>query len=230
MGRDSNSDLFQPPRRGVRLLEAILPPSYADNELGDLEEEYRWKVQRDGLKGARRWFWIQVCRSLLIILKEGQIGAGLFIQVSRMCRQSVTLPTYAVSASRVAISLLAGTAFTVLILSTLISDDYTAQTMALRAEVARLREEQQILIERTNLTFEREKGGARKRALVPGRLELPERNRRDRTQQEGRLCTEIFKGKYPQPNSPKSDIFEKPYPKCVSPYPRIAVDDKPRMY
>jgi putative ABC transport system permease protein len=46
------------------LLAALLPRRYRDNQLGDLEEEFRVRGRRDGWRSARRWYWIQAVTSL----------------------------------------------------------------------------------------------------------------------------------------------------------------------
>lgn len=70
MERNTKADVLAPPNFGVRLLEIFLPPTAAENEIGDLEEEYSAKVKRDGLTYARRWFWIQVFYTLGASLRE----------------------------------------------------------------------------------------------------------------------------------------------------------------
>lgn len=67
------------------MLELSLPWEAVENEVGDLEEEYRDRVQRHGLKYARRWFWIQVISTLGISLKEGGTILILPVRALRSC-------------------------------------------------------------------------------------------------------------------------------------------------
>ena len=46
------------------LLGLLIPSRYRDNQLGDLEEEFRARGRRDGWKAARRWYWRQMITSL----------------------------------------------------------------------------------------------------------------------------------------------------------------------
>ena len=46
------------------LLGLLIPNRYRDNQLGDLEEEFRTHGRRDGWKAARRWYWRQTITSL----------------------------------------------------------------------------------------------------------------------------------------------------------------------
>ena len=46
------------------LLGLLIPSRYRDNQLGDLEEEFRVQGRRDGWKAARRWYWRQMITSL----------------------------------------------------------------------------------------------------------------------------------------------------------------------
>ena len=46
------------------LLGLLIPSRYRDNQLGDLEEEFRAQGRRDGWKAARRWYWRQMITSL----------------------------------------------------------------------------------------------------------------------------------------------------------------------
>lgn len=91
MGRESKGDLFQPPSLGLSLLEAALPPCAADNEIGDLEEEYRWRARQHGFKSARRWFWVQVSRTLWIEFKEGRAARRLLVAAGRYGRHIINL-------------------------------------------------------------------------------------------------------------------------------------------
>jgi putative ABC transport system permease protein len=51
--------------RPARILLGLLTPSrYRDNQLGDLEEEFRTRGRRDGWKAARGWYWRQALTSL----------------------------------------------------------------------------------------------------------------------------------------------------------------------
>ena len=46
------------------ILGLLLPDRYRDNQLGDLEEEFRARGRRDGWAKARRWYWFQAATSL----------------------------------------------------------------------------------------------------------------------------------------------------------------------
>lgn len=46
------------------LLGLLIPHRYRDNQLGDLEEEFRARGRNDGWKAARRWYWVQTITSL----------------------------------------------------------------------------------------------------------------------------------------------------------------------
>jgi 3D (Asp-Asp-Asp) domain-containing protein len=85
MEYNSQESIFTPPRLGVRLLELSLPREAVENEVGDLEEEYRDRVQRHGLKYARRWFWIQIISTLGISLKESGTILILPVRTLRSC-------------------------------------------------------------------------------------------------------------------------------------------------
>ena len=52
------------PRTARSILGLLLPERYRDNQLGDLEEEFRARGRRDGWGRARRWYWLQAAMSL----------------------------------------------------------------------------------------------------------------------------------------------------------------------
>ena len=52
------------PRLARWMLGLLLPERYRDNQLGDLEEEFRARGQRDGWRAARHWYWLQAATSL----------------------------------------------------------------------------------------------------------------------------------------------------------------------
>ncbi len=52
------------PRLARTILSLLLPERYRDNQLGDLEEEFRTRGRRDGWGTARRWYWLQAATSL----------------------------------------------------------------------------------------------------------------------------------------------------------------------
>ena len=52
------------PRLARSILGLLLPERYRDNQLGDLEEEFRARGRRDGYAAARRWYWLQAATSL----------------------------------------------------------------------------------------------------------------------------------------------------------------------
>ena len=85
MGCNSKPDTFTLPKLGVRLLELILLPEFAENEVGDLEEEYCAKARQDGLQNARRWFWFQVISTLSISIKENRTVRLLLRRAIRRC-------------------------------------------------------------------------------------------------------------------------------------------------
>ena len=53
-----------PPRFGAFLMRALLPRDDRDVVLGDLAEEFDERLDRDGGRSARRWYWNQVWRSI----------------------------------------------------------------------------------------------------------------------------------------------------------------------
>jgi putative ABC transport system permease protein len=58
-----------PPVISVRLLEAVLPPEYREQQLGDLEEEFGQRLALDGRAAAARWYRRQALRSIAPALK-----------------------------------------------------------------------------------------------------------------------------------------------------------------
>jgi hypothetical protein len=80
MKSTSQSDVFELPKLGIRLLELILPPAGAENELGDLEEEYHAKVLEEGSERARKWFWGQTFRTVWVSIMEGGAGYRLLVK------------------------------------------------------------------------------------------------------------------------------------------------------
>jgi cell wall-associated NlpC family hydrolase len=80
MKSTSQSDAFELPKLGIRLLELILPPAGAENELGDLEEEYYAKVLEEGSEYARRWFWRQTFMTVWVSIVEGGAGHLLLVK------------------------------------------------------------------------------------------------------------------------------------------------------
>jgi hypothetical protein len=72
-----------PPRLAVRLLELILPPQAADNEIGDLIEEFCLRVHKNGLRNTRRWFWLQAFSTLWISIREGWVVHLVFWESTR---------------------------------------------------------------------------------------------------------------------------------------------------
>lgn len=76
-------------------MEIILRPDVAENEIGDLEEEYRAKARRENLQCARKWFWIQVFRTLIISIKEDGLGRILLGKATQWYgRLAQGLPTF----------------------------------------------------------------------------------------------------------------------------------------
>jgi len=54
-----------------RIVSAIAPtPEMREAMLGDLDEEYRMRVERDGLDAARRWCWREAIRSFFGSLRH----------------------------------------------------------------------------------------------------------------------------------------------------------------
>jgi putative ABC transport system permease protein len=53
-----------PPRLARWLLQSRLPPEDREFALGDLEEEFFERAERDGRVNARRWYWRQALRAL----------------------------------------------------------------------------------------------------------------------------------------------------------------------
>ena len=48
-----------PPRLASQLLQRRLHPDERDELLGDLDEQHRARVLRDGARAASRWYWRQ---------------------------------------------------------------------------------------------------------------------------------------------------------------------------
>lgn len=55
----------RPPVFPRALLRALVPSRYRDNQLGDLQEEFRALARSKGLTSARRWYWRQALTSIL---------------------------------------------------------------------------------------------------------------------------------------------------------------------
>ncbi len=68
------------PREAEMLLHLFLPRSMREYAIGDLEEEFRTIVlPKFGPRFARRWYWLQVARSVLQSLRLRLIGLGAVI-------------------------------------------------------------------------------------------------------------------------------------------------------
>lgn len=80
---DTKADIFAPPSIGMRLLNVFLPSGIAENEIGDLEEEYRAKVGQEGRSRARRWFWFQVYSTLKVTIKADGVRRILLRGIKR---------------------------------------------------------------------------------------------------------------------------------------------------
>ena len=52
------------PRLARLILTLVLPERYRDNQIGDLEEEFRTRGREDGWNDARLWYWRQALTSL----------------------------------------------------------------------------------------------------------------------------------------------------------------------
>jgi hypothetical protein len=89
MRSTSRSDVFELPKLGIRLLELILPPAGAENELGDLEEEYHAKVLGEGSERARKWFWGQTFRTVWVSIIEGGAGYLLLVKAVRWLQSRI---------------------------------------------------------------------------------------------------------------------------------------------
>ena len=59
-----------PPKRGMRLLERLLPEEERSETKGDLEERFQLKVQEGHAAGARIWFWFQILHLVLYLGKD----------------------------------------------------------------------------------------------------------------------------------------------------------------
>ena len=55
----------QAPRLALWILRVRLPAEDREFAIGDLEEEFLDRVERDGRARARRWYWRQAFRSLI---------------------------------------------------------------------------------------------------------------------------------------------------------------------
>ena len=61
---ETDEDPGGAPRTWERVLAWLMPASQRDAVLGDAEEEFRRRVERDGVVEARRWYRRQVVRSV----------------------------------------------------------------------------------------------------------------------------------------------------------------------
>lgn len=52
----------RPPRLAERLLASQLRPEDRDAILGDLDEQFHRRIDRQGARGARRWYWCEAAR------------------------------------------------------------------------------------------------------------------------------------------------------------------------
>jgi predicted permease len=69
--------VIRPPRLAERLLSWSLVRDDRDAAVGDLCEEFAARAARDGVPGARRWYWRQVRRSVLPNIRRRMFEAGM---------------------------------------------------------------------------------------------------------------------------------------------------------
>lgn len=63
--------MSQPPRRIERIIESLgVDKSVCDAVVGDLAEEFASRVQRDGERAARRWYYREAARSIPPLLRR----------------------------------------------------------------------------------------------------------------------------------------------------------------
>jgi hypothetical protein len=66
-----------PPRRVELLLEALgAAQGFRDEVIGDLAEEFSWRVERDGRAPARRWYYREALRVAPHLLTDWRRGVG----------------------------------------------------------------------------------------------------------------------------------------------------------
>src|SRR5262249_21725076 len=78
-----------PPAFPCWLLESVVPVPYREALLGDLIEEYCFRVESTSRFAASRWFWSQTCRSLPFLVwsslssgdwrTSGSVAIGVFV-------------------------------------------------------------------------------------------------------------------------------------------------------
>ena len=73
---DGNRDADGAPRTWARMLAWLMPPAQRDAAAGDAEEEFRRRVERDGVAEARRWYRRQVVRSVPAAIRHGAGAVG----------------------------------------------------------------------------------------------------------------------------------------------------------
>jgi 3D (Asp-Asp-Asp) domain-containing protein len=71
----SQIDNPRPPKFGMFLLKLSLLHEYGRSQIGDLEEEYRERCQRENVKAVR--IWIQVTSAIRMSLGSPKAGLGL---------------------------------------------------------------------------------------------------------------------------------------------------------
>jgi len=73
---DGYRDRGAAPRTWERVLAWLMPPAQRDAAVGDAEEEFRRRVERDGVMEARRWYRRQVVRSVPAAMRHGAGAVG----------------------------------------------------------------------------------------------------------------------------------------------------------
>jgi 3D (Asp-Asp-Asp) domain-containing protein len=64
------------------LLRVCLLREFGKNEIGDVEEEYRKRLQAEDGKAVRRWFWVQVISTVGISLRSPETARALLGRMS----------------------------------------------------------------------------------------------------------------------------------------------------
>ncbi len=71
---DAGRDRGTAPRTWERVLAWLMPPAQRDAAVGDAEEEFRLRVERDGVAEARRWYRRQVVRSVPAAIRHAVVA------------------------------------------------------------------------------------------------------------------------------------------------------------
>lgn len=64
---------LQPPRAASRILSFFGSP-HLPQILGDLMEEFNERAQSTGLPAARRWYWREMVRNIIVLVGRGEMA------------------------------------------------------------------------------------------------------------------------------------------------------------